>query len=90
MSRLDITLTRADMDTITDGYTVSAMAAPGLIFEVTSEDGWGAPSPEPGVYRFALSDAQLDRLRWGRTVTVLPVGFDGSVHLTVDTIEVAR
>jgi hypothetical protein len=85
----DIALDLADVDTIAGGSTVAMTAEPGLVFEVTSEQGWGASS-DPGVRRFALSPAQLDRLRWGRTVTVLPTGIDGSVHLTVDPAKVTR
>ena len=89
-SRHDLTLTRADVDAIADGSTISVTASRGLTFEVTSEAGWDGPSREAGTYRFALSHYDLVRLRWGRTVTVLPVGFDGSVHFTVDAAVVAR
>jgi hypothetical protein len=90
MTRYDITLTQDDVDAIAADSTVAVTATPGLTFEVTSEAGWGAPSTTRGVYRFALDGHDLNRLRWGRTVTVLPVGFDGSVHFTADTSEVAR
>lgn len=88
MSRT-VTLSPASLDTITTGGTVAVAAEPGLTFEVTSEDGWTASS-DPDVIRFALSPHDLKLLRWGRTVTVLPVGFDGSVQFTVDAAVVAR
>lgn len=89
MTRYDITLDPADVDAIADGSTVRLTVDQGLIFEVTSEDGWTA-SPDLGVHRFALSPDQLDRLRFGRTVVVLPTRLDGSVHLTADAAAVAR
>ena len=90
IGRYDLALTQADVAAIAAGSTVSVTAAPGVTFEVTSEDGWGGPSRDPSVYRFGLSDRKLDRLRWGRTVAVLPVGFDGSVHFTAADAEVTR
>lgn len=90
MSRYNIALTRADMDTIADDGTVSVTFEPGLTFEVTSEGGWNCPSPSAGIYRFALSRDQVARLGWGRTTTVLPSGLDGSVQLALDTAEVSR
>lgn len=89
MSNHDITLTLADVDAITAGSAVTVAVEPGLVYEVTSEQAWTA-SPDPGVIRFGLSPGQLDRLWWGRMVTVLPVGGDGLVYLTVDLTEVAR
>lgn len=89
MTRYDITLDLADVDTIAGGSTVAVNGERGLVFEVTSEQGWTASS-DPGVRRFALSPDQLDRLRWGRAVTVLPTGIDGSVHFTVDAAAVTR
>lgn len=83
MTRHDITLDPSDLDTIASGTTVSVPTDQGLTFEVTSEDSW-TRSTDPAVCRFGLSRRQLDRLRWGRTVTVLPVGFDGSVQFRVD------
>jgi hypothetical protein len=89
MTHYGITLDLADVDSIADGSTVAVTADDGVTFEVTSETGWAASS-DPGVCRFGLSADQLDRLRWGRTVTVLPTGVDGSVHFTVDLVPVAR
>lgn len=89
MIRHDITLDPADVDTIEQGHTVTLPAAQDLTFEVTSEDAW-THSPDPAVHRFALSPDDLDRLRWGREVTVLPAGFDGTVHFAVDATAVAR
>jgi hypothetical protein len=89
MTRYDITLDRADVDTIAGDSIVSVTAEHGLIFEVTSEDGWAATT-DPGVHRFALSPDQIDRLRFGRTVVVLPIRLDGSVPFTVAATAVTR
>lgn len=89
MNRLDVTLDLVDVDLIASGASVALPADQGPSFEVTSEDAWTASS-DPSVIRFALSSRDLKLLRWGRTVTVLPVGFDGSVYFTVDATAVAR
>jgi hypothetical protein len=89
VTRYDITLDVVDVDTIAGGSTVAVTVEQGLVFEVTSEQGWAASS-DPVVRRFALSPDQLDRLRWGRTVTVLPVGVHGSVHFTIDAAAATR
>jgi hypothetical protein len=91
VTRHDITLDLADVDTIAEGGVIS-LTGRGTTFEVTSEDTWTAStsSTDPAVHRFALSPDQLDRLRWGREVTVLPSNLDGTVHFTVDTTAVTR
>jgi hypothetical protein len=84
----DVTLDLADLAALAAGSTIT-LPADGVTFEVTSEDAWTASS-DPGVCRFALSPDQLDRLRWGRPVTALPVGVNGPVHFSVDTAAVVR
>lgn len=83
-----ITLTPADLDTITAGGTVTVTLSD-VTLDVTSEDGWSASS-DPAVIRFALDERDLQLLGWGRTCTALPVGFDGSVQFTVDAAAVTR
>lgn len=88
MTRHDITLNPADVDTIAEGGLIS-LPGPGATFEITSRDTWTA-SADPDVHRFALSADDLDRLRGGRTITVLPAKLPHPVYLTVDASEVAR
>ncbi len=78
MSRHDIALGTADVDTLNAGGTVAAEAA-GVRFEFTSEDAWPGESDDPAVHRIGLSDQGVRRLGWGQPLTVLPTCADGLV-----------